>query len=303
MNKNARNILLLLLVFIIGIILMMYFFKSKYEEEFDTEGILQWDEKYMFYPNTTISKNINDVIIKDISGSYADGQIPWIPTSTPSPDGSGSLQYTKFSTICENIPNCIGFNTRGYFFKDNSLNIIDSSFVITPYYKFEDSTDNTVGFYMRRKIPTTNTSLTQKRLDDISSFFRSVEKQVKCALHIQETSETIEQPDEVLDDYIEYIGNSTLFNIEKDIVMLEKFISPQLRFDKITIGKKNEPATLLIKGDQPDQTIDLVLVQGDRGPPGPTGRPGATGDKGLQGAIGERGTTGTYETARNPNIR
>ena len=285
MNKNARNILLLLLVFIIGIILMMYFFKSKYEEEYDTDGIIQPDGKFKFYPNTTISRNINDVIIRDIPGSYEDGQIPW-------------TNYTEFSAKCENIPNCIGFNTKGYFFKE-SVNIIDSSFVITPYYKYEDANDKNVGFYIRKQMPY-GSSLTKERLDEIDSFFRSVEKQVKCASYINETSDTIEDPDEAMDEFIQTISNSILFNIDKDIKQLEKLIPPVLTFGKI---EKGAIASLYITGDPPTQKIDLVLVQGDPGPPGNQGKVGAKGDEGDTGAKGERGTTGTYATAYNPNIR
>jgi len=285
MNKNTRNILLLL-VFIIGIILATYFFKSKYEEHFDTNGIVQSNDGYTFYPNTKISKDVKDIIILDISGSdRPDGHVNW-------------TNYEDFKRKCNGISNCIGFSTDGYFFKD-SVNIIDSSFVITPYYSYLNRSDKTIGFYMRTQIPTMPTTLTKKRLDEINGFFTSVEKQVKCASQINGTQDVGPPPDQDIKEYIETI-NTTITAIEKNIIILENLIPPQLTFNDITEGNSSK---FEILGNPPIQKINLTLMKGPSGPSGPMGSPGATGDQGLQGSIGERGTTGTYATAYNPNIR
>lgn len=283
MNSNGQNIILLLL-FTIGIIIITFFLKSKYTEEFNTSGQIM-EGGYIFYPNTNISKNVKDIIIFGMENSEMDGQVPW-------------TNYIDFKSKCNSISNCIGFNTSGYFFKD-SPNITDSSNVITPFYSYGKSSDTTVGFYMRTKIPTMPTTLTQARLDEINSFFTSVEKQVNCASNIANTNDIAPPPDEELLDYIDAIDN-TITEIEKDISMLEKLIPPSLEFGKIDEGSI---PSIAIVGDPPNQKIDLMLVRGESGPIGKQGKVGASGDEGDTGAKGEQGTTGKYAIARNPNIR
>ena len=269
------NILLILLLLFFSTIILMYFLKSNYTEEFDVKGTLQSDGEYIFYQNLTIK--LNDAIVFQPE-SYIDGQIKW-------------TNYTDFKNKCKDISNCIGFNTDGYIFKDNS-GIVDSPDIIKSNWH---RTNPNAGFYFRSKVPPKPTELTQERLNFINSLLIPIEKQIKCGIANDNMVDDAEMnQDVVLEDYIDSLTN-TLNEIESQTNALEKLIPPSLLFNKpILLGDNPK---IEIVGDPPKQTINLTLVKGPDGNQGYTGRAGVSGDQGLQGPPGEEGPVGTYATA------